>query len=169
LTRRDFGSSVRYAARKIERQFSFILYPSFCILYDMDCIFCKIVAGKLPASRVYEDDATLAFLDINPVNPGHTLVIPKRHSKNIFEVSKEDWVAVAETVRIIAAAVESGLGADGINLEMNNRELAGQLVDHTHVHVIPRHKGDGLKHFPHSKYQEGESERTLARIRLVLH
>lgn len=134
----------------------------------MDCIFCKIVAGEIPSSKVCEDDATLAFLDINPVNAGHTLVIPKIHSQNIFDIEAKDWSAVCETVRVISAAIEKGLLADGINLEMNNREHAGQLVDHTHVHVIPRFRGDGLRHWPQRKYKEGEAEETLEKIRKTL-
>ena len=71
-----------------------------------DCIFCKIVKGELPSFKIHEDEKTIAFLDIRPVNPGHTLVIPKSHSKNIFDVGAEDWAAVSETVRKVAHAVE---------------------------------------------------------------
>ncbi len=113
------------------------------------CIFCKIVAGELPSFKIYEDEHTLAFLDIHPVSTGHTLVIPKNHAGNIFEISAEDWSHVQETVRKTALAIEKSLSADGINLNMNNREHAGQVVDHAHVHLIPRYKGDGLKLWPH--------------------
>ncbi len=134
----------------------------------MDCIFCKIIAGEIPSYKVYEDDKTLAFLDIRPVNPGHTLVIPKAHAKNIFDVSPEDWAAVTESARIIAAAIEKGVNADGVNVMMNNREHAGQLVDHAHVHLIPRFKGDGLKLWPQKPYPEGEAESTAEKIRNAL-
>ena len=134
-----------------------------------DCVFCKIISGELPTLKVYEDQQTLAFLDINPVNAGHTLVVPKTHSANIFDIPAADWAAVAETVRVVSLAVERGMQADGINLEMNNREHAGQLVDHVHVHVIPRHRGDGLRHFAHGKYQKGEAERAAAKIRQAIH
>lgn len=113
------------------------------------CIFCKIVAGELPSFKVYEDEHALAFLDIHPVSTGHTLVIPKNHAGNIFEISAEDWSHVQETVRKTALAIEKSLSSDGINLNMNNREHAGQVVDHAHVHLIPRYKGDGLKLWPH--------------------
>jgi len=135
---------------------------------ETDCVFCKIVRGELPAHKVYEDDATLAFLDIRPVNAGHTLVIPKAHSHNIFDIDPEDWAATARTVRIVALAVEKGVGADGVNIAMNNREHAGQVVYHPHVHVIPRFKGDGLKLMPQRAYKEHEAEETLKKIRTAL-
>src|SRR5437879_2875663 len=111
-----------------------------------DCIFCKIVRGELPSVRVYEDDATIALLTIQPVSVGHTLVIPKEHVRTVFEVSSKTWGRVQETVRQVASAVEKGMGADGVNIVMNNRIHAGQDVDHIHMHLIPRYKGDGLKH-----------------------
>jgi histidine triad (HIT) family protein len=114
-----------------------------------DCIFCKIVRGELPSFKVYEDEDTLAFLDIHPTHPGHTLVIPKEHTDNIFTISAESWAKVQETVRKVAKGVETGLSADGVNINMNNREHAGQVVHHAHVHLIPRYKGDGLKLWDH--------------------
>lgn len=130
------------------------------------CVFCKIVRGELPSYKVYEDEKTLAFLDINPVNPGHTLVIPKaEETRNIFDVSPEDWAATTETARKIARAVEKAVGADGVNIMMNNRSFAGQVVDHPHIHVIPRFKGDGLAHWPHKKYGEGEADTLSEKIR----
>ncbi|HEY4488596.1 MAG TPA: HIT family protein [Candidatus Paceibacterota bacterium] len=133
-----------------------------------DCVFCKIVAGELPSYKLYEDDKTLAFLDIHPVHPGHTLVIPKRHSENIFEIDSGDWMAVAQTVRTVAPAIETATKADGVNLLMNNRETAGQVVGHAHVHLIPRFRGDGLKLWPHKDYKAGETEDVLVRIRAAL-
>ena len=133
-----------------------------------DCIFCKIVRGELPSYKVYEDDKTIAFLDIHPVNAGHTLVVPKAHATNIFDILKEDWVAVAETVRVLSIAIEKGVGADGINIAINNREHAGQVVDHPHVHIIPRFKGDGLKLMPQRTYKEKEAEATAEKIRGAL-
>lgn len=132
------------------------------------CIFCKIVAGELPSFKVYEDDAVLAFLDINPVNAGHTLVIPKKHSQNIFDIEAKDWAAVTEVVRKVSIAIEKGMGADGVNLAMNNREHAGQVVGHPHMHIIPRFKGDGLKLMPHRQYKEGEADASLQKIRAIL-
>ncbi len=108
---------------------------------------------------------TLAFLDIHPVNPGHVLVIPKTHSANLFEISAKDWASVQETVRRIAVALEKAVEADGVNLMMNNREHAGQVVDHAHVHLIPRFKGDGLKLWPHKEYKEGEAAEIVEKIK----
>ncbi|KKW19609.1 MAG: Histidine triad (HIT) protein [Parcubacteria group bacterium GW2011_GWA2_51_10] len=133
------------------------------------CIFCKIVAGELPSYKVYEDERTLAFLDINPINPGHTLVIPKNPDvRNIFDIPKRDWVAMMEVVHELAAAVEKALDADGVNIMMNNREHAGQVVDHPHIHIIPRFKGDGLQLWPHKKYKPGEEGIMQKRIQQAL-
>ncbi len=130
-----------------------------------DCIFCKIAAEESPSHKVYEDDATLAFLDIRPVNPGHVLVIPKAHAGNIFEIPAEDWARVAETVRSVAIALEKGMHADGVNVMMNNREHAGQVVHHAHVHLIPRFKHDGLALWPHKEYKAGEAGEIAEKIR----
>lgn len=129
-----------------------------------DCIFCKIVRGEIPSFKVYEDDDTLAFLDIHPVAPGHALVVPKEHATNIFDIAPESWAHVSETVRKVAIAIEGSLEADGVNLMMNNREHAGQIVEHPHVHLIPRFKGDGLKLWPHGAYKEGEAEDVKEKI-----
>lgn len=117
---------------------------------------------------MYEDEHTLAFLDIQPVHPGHTLVIPKEHAGNIFEISSEDWSRVQETVRKVACAVEKGLRADGVNVNMNNREHAGQTVHHAHVHLIPRFKGDGLGPWPHDPLDMGEGPALAEKIRNAL-
>ena len=141
----------------------------FCYTLRMpDCIFCKIARGELPSFKVYEDEKTLAFLDIHPVHPGHVLVIPKEHATNIFDISAENWSAMQETVRKVAVALEKAVSADGVNLMMNNREHAGQVVDHAHVHLIPRFKGDGLKLWPHKEYKDGEAQAVSEKIRAVL-
>jgi histidine triad (HIT) family protein len=133
-----------------------------------DCIFCKIVAGELPSFKVYEDEKTLAFLDIHPVHAGHTLVAPKKHVLNIFDISPEDWAAVAEVVRMLATVIDKAVDADGVNIAMNNREHAGQVVPHAHVHIIPRFKNDGLKLMPQRSYESGMAEKTAEKIRAVL-
>lgn len=135
---------------------------------DKDCIFCKIVRGEILSFKVYEDGDTLAFLDIHPVAPGHTLVVPKVHATNIFDITSESWAAVAETTRKVAIAIEGALESDGVNLMMNNREHAGQIVEHPHMHLIPRFKGDGLKLWPHGAYKEGEAEGVKEKIRGAL-
>jgi len=111
---------------------------------DPDCIFCKIVAGAVPCFKIYEDDATLSFLDINPVNPGHALIIPKRHSPNLLATPDEDLQAVIPVVKRIAAAVQEELSPDGINLHQANGPGAAQSVLHFHIHVVPRRFGDSL-------------------------
>ena len=133
-----------------------------------DCIFCKIVRGELPSVKVYEDAGTLAFLTIQPTNTGHTLVITKEHVANVFDVSASTWGKVQETVRKVAAAVEKGMQADGVNINMNNREHAGQIVDHIHIHLIPRFKDDGLQLFPHHDRRDDEGEPVAAEIRAAL-
>jgi histidine triad (HIT) family protein len=110
-----------------------------------DCIFCKIVAGELPATKVYEDEGTLAFMDIAPWTRGHALVIPKAHSTDLGEISAEDLAAVAITAQRIAGLQKERLGAEGVNLLNCYGAAAWQTVFHTHVHVIPRYEGDGMR------------------------
>jgi len=129
------------------------------------CIFCKIVAGSIPSTRIYEDARSLAFLDIGPVAPGHTLVVPKIHSTNIFDIAPQDWYAATETARTVAIALDKALGADGVNVMMNNREHAGQTVHHPHIHLIPRFKGDGFTLWPHGSYEDGEAELIAKKVR----
>lgn len=133
-----------------------------------DCVFCRIVRGELPSFNIYENEHVLAFLDIHPTSPGHTLVIPKRHAANIFEISENDWASVSGAVHMLAGKIESAVGADGVNIMMSNREHAGQTVYHAHVHLIPRFKGDGLKHWPQKTYKEGEAESVQEKIRVTL-
>lgn len=109
----------------------------------MDCVFCGIRDGTVPSVRVYEDERTIAFMDINPINDGHMLVVPKKHSATIFEIEEEDLLAVALTVRKMANAVRKALRPDGLNLMQANGAAAGQTVEHFHVHVIPRWMADG--------------------------
>ncbi len=135
---------------------------------DPNCLFCKIVERKIPAQIVYEDDETLAFLDINPINPGHTLVVPKKHSPDVFEIDDKDWIAVMRVARTIARALEKALKTDGINLGMNNKSGAGQVVFHAHVHVMPRFAGDPHKLWPGKPYAEGEFEKMGDKIRTAL-
>ena len=112
---------------------------------DSDCIFCKIVAGEIPCFKVYEDDDTLSFMDINPANEGHALVIPKEHWRNVFEIPDATICAVATAVAKVARAAQSALSPDGINVVQANGKGAAQSVDHFHMHVLPRRLGDELK------------------------
>lgn len=108
-----------------------------------DCIFCKIVAGEIPSTKIRENADTFAFLDIKPLNPGHALVIPKKHYENIFDVPEEILAQVIIETKHIATAVKKVTGADGIGIGQNNGKAAGQVVHHIHFHIIPRHLDDG--------------------------
>lgn len=132
---------------------------------ELDCLFCKIVQGKVPSAKVYEDEDVFAFLDINPVNPGHTLVVSKRHFINIFDVPEEELKKLIVVVKKLSRSIKEALGADGINIEMNNEKGAGQLINHIHFHIIPRFEGDGLRHWPGKEYQEGEKKEIAQKIR----
>ena len=110
-----------------------------------DCIFCKIIAGEIPSFKIYEDDATFAFMDINPANEGHALVIPKECSENVHAISDAAIAATAIAVKKVAGAIEKTLDPDGINLVQANGPAAAQSVFHFHVHVLPRRTGDELK------------------------
>ncbi|MEK7569308.1 MAG: HIT domain-containing protein [Patescibacteria group bacterium] len=129
-----------------------------------DCIFCKIIRGEIPSTKIYEDGDAFAFLDIAPVNVGHTLVVPKQHFKNVYETPDEVLQKVMTAAKKIAEALKA-LPSDGVNVTINNDSAAGQVVFHFHVHVIPRIAGDG---FPlwHSRrpYNEGEAKGTAEKI-----
>lgn len=112
---------------------------------DPDCIFCKILAGGLPATIVDEDERTIAFMDINPATRGHALVIPRAHSRDLLSVAPEDLAAVALASQRLARRMSERLGAEGVNLVNSCGELAWQTVFHFHVHVIPRYAEDPLR------------------------
>lgn len=111
---------------------------------DADCIFCRIMAGEIPSFRLYEDDETVAFMDINPVNPGHALVVHREHHPTLYEIPAEDLGAVVRAAQVVARAVDRTLRPGGLNLLQCNGPAAKQSVMHVHMHVIPRHEGDGL-------------------------
>jgi histidine triad (HIT) family protein len=130
------------------------------------CVFCKMVAGEIPVTRVYEDEAVLAFLDIGPISDGHTLVIPKQHCANLHECDPSVLSAVAARLGRIAGAVATAMGAEGYNVLVNNGPAAGQVVNHLHFHIIPRKTGDRvLTGWPSYKYKKGQIEEIAARIR----
>lgn len=111
---------------------------------DSGCVFCRIVAGEIPSIRVYEDEDTLAFMDINPANPGHALAISREHWQDLHEVPAELAGAVLATAKRVAAAVEAVVSPAGINIVQANGAGAGQSVYHFHVHVLPRRENDQL-------------------------
>jgi len=108
-----------------------------------DCIFCKIIAERVPSYKVYEDDAVFAFLDVYPASEGHTLVAPKKHFNKFTDMDTESIALLFEAARKITAAIEKAFSAEGSNIGINNGKVAGQEIPHVHVHVIPRKKGDG--------------------------
>lgn len=111
---------------------------------DADCIFCAIVAGEAPSTRVYEDDSVIAILDIFPWAKGHCLVIPRRHSSTIFDIDPEGAAAVMRAAHRLAPAIRDAVGAEGMNLLQSNGRAAWQTVDHLHLHLIPRWASDSL-------------------------
>jgi histidine triad (HIT) family protein len=112
--------------------------------YDPNNPFAKILRGEFPCHKVYEDDHVLAFLDIMPRVPGHTLVIPKAPARNIFDIKTEDYLHVARATQNIAAAAKKVFNADGLTVQQFNEPAGGQVVFHLHVHVMPRHDGVAL-------------------------
>ncbi len=111
---------------------------------DPSCVFCKIVAGQIPCFRLFEDDATIAFMDINPASQGHALVVAKGHWPTIFDIPGEIVGRVAATAQRVANAERMALSPDGVNLIQANGPGAAQSVPHFHIHVLPRWTGDGL-------------------------
>ena len=109
-----------------------------------DCVFCAIAAGEIPCFKVYEDDAILAYLDINPFSRGHTLVIPKAHSEGLLDTPEATLSTIIASVKKVAAHIVPLLKADGFNILQNNGEAAGQTVKHVHFHIVPRYAGDPL-------------------------
>lgn len=125
------------------------------------CIFCRIASGELPASVVYEDDLTMAFLDIQPINPGHVLIIPKQHAESIIDLSADDAAHLMRVGQILDKALRwSDLRCEGVNMYLADGRVAGQDVAHIHLHVFPRFEGDGfeLKIDPSSRRPPGREE-----------
>ena len=131
----------------------------------MSCIFCRIVAGEIDAYRVLEDERTIAFLDVQPLFPGHCLVVPKIHCETLPDLPAETLPELFTNAQLLARAVEKALGAEGSFVAINNR--IGQTVPHLHVHVVPRRKKDGLKGFfwPRNPYKDTDE---MLRTQLAL-
>jgi histidine triad (HIT) family protein len=136
---------------------------------DELCIFCRIAQKQVPASFVYEDEKVIAFLDIKPLNEGHTLVIPKSHYASIFEIPVDLIAHLHGVTKRIALAVKKATNADGISISQQNGKAAGQEIFHLHIHVIPRYEGQKLPSF--SEVSEADKEKmsqTVAKIRKYL-
>lgn len=135
------------------------------MIKNESCIFCKIISGEIPAEKIYEDEDFLAFLDIIPINAGHTLLIPKNHYENIFEMPDDILKKISLKLRDLGAKVKEGMNAGGLNIGMNNSPAAGQIVPHAHFHLIPRYLKDGHKHWEGRKYKDGEMAKVAEEIK----
>jgi histidine triad (HIT) family protein len=133
-----------------------------------DCVFCKIVQGKIPSVKVAEDAQTLIFMDIQPASPGHTLVIPKTHAANLMEITEADLFAVTKTVQRVARAIRSALAPDGIRIVQTNGAAAGQTVLHYHVHLIPMQEGQRIGTHGRAPANSEELKALAERIRDAL-
>ncbi len=134
-----------------------------------ECVFCSIVAGKIPSKRVYEDESTLAFLDINPRNPGHTLVIPKKHYEAVWDMPDSELGKLFQTIKKIAISSKKTTNADGVSIAQSNGRAAGQLVPHVHFHVIPRFSNEGPVGLegilPAKKFDDGTMDKIAEAIK----
>ena len=111
----------------------------------MECIFCKIANGEIPSATLYEDNDFRVILDVNPASKGHTLILPKKHADNLYELPDETASKALVLAKNMASKIEKALECDGLNLVQNNGETAGQTVFHFHMHIIPRYKNDSVK------------------------
>ena len=129
---------------------------------DEDCIFCKIIAGEIPCARVYEDESILAFLDINPIAKGHTLVVPKAHHPTLLEFDPALGAPLMRALQRVAKVVQAEVMAGGFNVIQNNFTCAGQMVFHAHWHIIPRCENDGLPDWVGGRYADSQEMQQLA-------
>jgi|TARA_B100001971_G_C18217064_1_gene554583 histidine triad (HIT) family protein len=130
-----------------------------------DCVFCKIIKGDIPSTKLYEDENILAFLDIMPANKGHTLVIPKKHYETLTDVPVDELEKLTKELQKITVAVVKATNAEGFNVVMNNKEVAGQVVPHAHFHIVPRFPNDGMAFkWPTKKYEDGEVDKFKEKI-----
>ena len=133
---------------------------------DPDCIFCKIAAGQIPAAKVLEDDAAVAFLDVGPLAEGHLLLIPKAHAATIDDLSAEQAGAALKHLPALVKAVRAATGCEGVNILQNNGRVAHQVVMHVHFHIIPRSSGDAFRfNWPAGRYAEGRIEQLAEEVR----
>ncbi len=133
---------------------------------ENDCVFCKMVAGQISVTKIYEDEVVLAFLDIGPISDGHTLVIPRQHFEKLHDCPAELLGQVGSCLGRIAKAVVGAMNSEAYNVMCNNGRTAGQLIGHLHYHIIPRNTGDGVfNRWPAYKYEAGKIETIAAKIR----
>ncbi len=137
------------------------------MLDNDDCIFCKIIVKKIPAKILYQNNDTIAFLDIFPISQGHTIVIPKKHYNNLKNIPVNELYEVMKTVKIVSNLIYKNLNIDGYNILQNNYKAAGQVINHFHIHIIPRSRADGKFKLliPREQSTEEELNQTLKIIR----
>ncbi len=128
-------------------------------------IFAKIANGELPAEIIWQDDAFVAFLDVLPIEPGHTIVAPKRMVDSLEDLTPEELGGLMLTVQKIGAAMMKGIGVKGYSIFLDNKDAANQHIPHVHFHIVPRVEGDGLGRWPQTAYDAGEAESYAAKIR----
>ncbi len=128
------------------------------------CIICKIVNKEIPAKIILENDLVLAFLDNKPVNPGHSLVVSKKHFPTIEEMPEKDLISVILMIKEVAKRIKDNLKIEGYNLLLNNDKIAGQEIAHLHFHIIPRLEDDDLEQWPQKEYKGNEAEEILAKL-----
>ncbi len=134
-----------------------------------ECVFCKLVAGEIPSTRVFEDEHTLAFMDLGQVNPGHVLVAVKRHAENLYQLDEAQAAAAGRAVRRLALAIREAFSPEALSVYQANGKAAGQTVFHYHVHLLPRHKGDGMEFvWPVKNPPREQLEEYAAKIRAGL-
>lgn len=135
-----------------------------------DCIFCRIISREIDAKRVYEDEHTLAFLDINPANKGHTLIVSKYHAPTLFDIPEEELRSTISTVRKVAIAIRDSIKPQGINIVQSNGKAAGQEIDHLHFHVVPRTFEDGnMLKFNRIQVSDEDQKKTAKLIKESVH
>lgn len=134
-------------------------------MQDPNCLFCKIVSGEIPSKKVYEDEYFMAFLDINPANAGHALIIPKQHYQTIISIPEDDLFGLSKVIKRLASAVRETMNAEGLNILQFNGTVAGQTIPHLHFHLIPRYKDDGFNFgWPHKQLPDEEMEATRKKL-----
>lgn len=133
-----------------------------------ECVFCKIVKKEIPSQTVYETERVVAFLTILPTNPGHTLVVHKHHHQDIFDTPEDDMKDLISAVQKVSKAVHLATECEGVNVGMNNKPAAGQVIFHAHLHVIPRFADDGLRHWPGKEAASDELKQMQERIKRCL-
>ena len=131
-----------------------------------DCIFCKIIAGEIPCMKIYENDRVLAFLDVGPVSEGHVLVVLKQHTCSVDQTDSLAMAEIAKVLPKLAGSIKNAMRADGYNVLCNNGASAGQVVEHMHVHIIPRKENDGVfNQWPSFQYPAGKADAIAKKIR----